>query len=204
LADVFPDLEYRVRYNWLNGLELDLAIPSLKVGIEYDGRIIHTNATRDNRKSELCQQNGWKLIRVREFGAVELNNTDIIYWVRADSIKDWKNAIIKILIFCQKQDVNTEDLFKKPFIYQKIFTNVQYNSLDSKYPELAKCWDPNNNGLMKPTEVPYNGHTKYFFLCETCGKSHSAAINNKVASLKRNGKCLCPTCAKRLAQKKSK
>lgn len=47
--------------------ELDIYIPSIKVGIEYDGRNNHSNVTdTEIKKYDTCKQKGIFLIRVRE------------------------------------------------------------------------------------------------------------------------------------------
>ena len=50
-------------------MELDIYIPSLSIGIEYDGIIWHkgkTNQTREMKKYQTCKENSITLIRIRE------------------------------------------------------------------------------------------------------------------------------------------
>lgn len=51
-----------------NGMELDVFIPSLNVGIEYDGKAWHGDDSlkKEKRKYEICRQYGIKLIRIKE------------------------------------------------------------------------------------------------------------------------------------------
>lgn len=52
-----------------NFMELDIFIPSLNVGIEYDGRVYHTDSKiqiRDSQKYKICKEHGILLIRIRE------------------------------------------------------------------------------------------------------------------------------------------
>lgn len=47
--------------------ELDAFIPSMKIGIEYDGHTFHKNREdKDEVKSELCRESGITLIRIKE------------------------------------------------------------------------------------------------------------------------------------------
>ena len=46
--------------------ELDIYIPSLNVGIEYDGTKWHENIERDRKKDKICKDNYINLFRVRE------------------------------------------------------------------------------------------------------------------------------------------
>lgn len=71
----FPDAEYQYYAKWLGTQSLDIFIPTLNVGIEYQGmqhyepieffggeRAFKRNQERDARKRKLCEENGIKLI----------------------------------------------------------------------------------------------------------------------------------------------
>ena len=50
-------------------MELDIYIPSIRLGIEFDGANWHNTETqfrREKKKYEICQQNKITLIRVKE------------------------------------------------------------------------------------------------------------------------------------------
>lgn len=67
LKGIFPDLREnvtRANLTWLGRREIDIYIPSLRLGIEYDGPR-HTLAL-DQRKNALCAQNNVRLIRIRD------------------------------------------------------------------------------------------------------------------------------------------
>ena len=51
-----------------NGMELDIFIPSLMIGIEYDGLAWHddTKLNREKEKYRICQECSIKLIRLKE------------------------------------------------------------------------------------------------------------------------------------------
>lgn len=76
---IFPSYEVirHHRPNWLKGLELDIFIPKLSIGIEYQGQqhyhpveawggkeALKDLKKRDKRKKEICDQNGIDLIEV--------------------------------------------------------------------------------------------------------------------------------------------
>lgn len=53
----------------LDGLELDLYIPSIRTAVEYNGAWAHSFPERkkaDRRKAKLCREKGILLIRVKE------------------------------------------------------------------------------------------------------------------------------------------
>ena len=75
VKEVYPDTLYQYRPEWLGHQSLDLYIPSLQVGIEYQGIQHYTpvdffggeealahRQELDRQKSELCRENGVRLI----------------------------------------------------------------------------------------------------------------------------------------------
>ncbi|MEE0929979.1 MAG: helicase associated domain-containing protein [Acutalibacteraceae bacterium] len=65
VSKVFKDAISSYRPPELNGKELDIYIPSLKTGIEFDGIYHKKSLNKDEEKNKLCRDNGFKLIRVR-------------------------------------------------------------------------------------------------------------------------------------------
>lgn len=66
VKEIYEDaeLEYQIF-----GKSLDIAIPSLKVNIEYDGGLWHNrpkNIIADNNRDELLKSNGWHVVRYRD------------------------------------------------------------------------------------------------------------------------------------------
>ena len=64
----FPDAINSFRDLFSNGMEIDVYIPSIRTGIEYDGIAWHKDDTleKEERKYEICKQNGITLIRLKE------------------------------------------------------------------------------------------------------------------------------------------
>lgn len=75
LADYFSDVNREYAPSWLNGQRIDVYIPSINVGFEYQGEQHHRavdcfggefglakTKERDERKQRLCRENGIKLI----------------------------------------------------------------------------------------------------------------------------------------------
>ena len=55
----------------LNGRELDIYIPSKKVGIEYDGKLWHQDKQKDLEKEKMCKKQGIRLIKIVEIIHIE-------------------------------------------------------------------------------------------------------------------------------------
>lgn len=62
----------------LQGKELDIYIPSLKIAIEYDGGIYHKDLEKDLEKNKLCAEAGITLIRIRGKGCPAMNDENCI------------------------------------------------------------------------------------------------------------------------------
>ena len=73
----FPDAIPCHRPDWLHGKELDIYIPSLNVGIEYDGQRYHVSLERDLSKSQICAENNVRLLRFREENCPTMDGNDI-------------------------------------------------------------------------------------------------------------------------------
>lgn len=66
VSRIFPDAVSPALFPWLGRRSLDVYIPTLQTAIEYDGQAWHQNVERDYTKNRLCEENGVRLIRIRE------------------------------------------------------------------------------------------------------------------------------------------
>lgn len=58
--------DYKPKF--LNGREMDIYIPALRICIEYDGKKYHQNTEKDLEKNRICKEKGIDIIRIREKG----------------------------------------------------------------------------------------------------------------------------------------
>lgn len=65
VSQCFPDTISSYCPPELRGKELDVYVPSLKIGIEFDGHFHRKTLQKDLEKNQLCKDGGYKLIRVR-------------------------------------------------------------------------------------------------------------------------------------------
>ena len=120
----FPDAINAYKDVFSNGMELDVYIPSIKTGIEYDGIAWHKDDTleREERKYEICKRNGITLIRLKENIEHYKNNLNIadqiILVKRQFSGKPISYAALDYAIrelLYSLQDVDPDDLFARYF-----------------------------------------------------------------------------------------
>lgn len=172
------------------GMELDIYIPSIRTGIEYDGRKWHSNSKREIKKNKLCQTNNIKLIRIRESGLSTYNNCMNIIRDDNNSAESLNNCIqqlFKVLKTNKNIKVNTDrDAVK---IYQNYIKSRKENNLAKKYPEIATEWNYKKNGDLKPEMLSY-GTPKEVWWIGPCGHEYKMSVYNRT---KLN--CGCPYCA---------
>lgn len=185
----FPDAEENVRLPQLNGLEIDIYIPSLRIGIEYDGSRWHTDLLHDLQKDTLCEANEITLYRIREAGC---EISDKSTWLKlADSGTSELERVIthllkSVLKIAEPVYVNIErDQLR---IYSAMQLYIRDHSLETLFPDLAKHWHPTKNGQLKPTQFSPFSKAHVWWLGD-CGHEWESSISARTNS---GG---CPYCS---------
>lgn len=144
VRSIFPDAINSFKDVFDNGMELDVYIPSIKTGIEYDGINWHKDSDieRERRKYFVCKDNGITLIRLKEnnehyHNSSSLNVADHIILVsRPFSGSKWRysfldGAIKTLLAYLGDADISVyfdKDNFIKSlaetFLGPKVLTDV--------------------------------------------------------------------------------
>ncbi len=169
------------------GYELDLYIPRKKTAIEYDGYFWHRNKTQEDlEKNSMCEKDGIKLYRIRE-GLQPLNDSSVDYVIRKDQ-KDLSQIIEKVLseIVGEHVDVNIE---RDAIAIENLreYTEKE-NSILFLNREIAKEWNYEKNGNLKPEHFSPNSGKKVWWKCNK-GHEWQARIQS------RNKGSGCPYCA---------
>ena len=163
-----------------NGItELDIYIPSLHIGIEYDGYKWHTNIDRDKNKDEVCNQNNIKLIRIREPKCPKYDSNCIFIYLKNRSQRELENSYRNILNFIgvDDPDINFDrDLCE---INNLIIYQNESNSLAILYPNIAREWHPIKNGNLTPYNVSIKSDKRVWWICDDCGLEYVAQIKSR-------------------------
>ena len=143
------------RFNDL-GFELDIYIPNYNIGIEYDGVAWHkSKKENDNKKNNLCQEQGVELYRFREAGCPSLNGISTDISVGKYSIQNVLDACTKLFeIFFQKKYIShipSLDYYEDIAEIRKVYRNAKNEAWDIMYRE-AKDYYKNHGNL----RIPYN------------------------------------------------
>ncbi len=183
----FPDAENGYRGFFHGTMELDIYIPSLHIGIEYDGQAWHHSIKvmeREKKKYSICKQNNILLIRIKERRDAEQNdNSDVVIYVEDhidDAIKQLGQWIDGLL------DIDTERDRKR--IQSNYYTVLRNKSLKTERPELICEWDYQKNGELTPDMFLSKSPEKVWWKCHF-GHEYQAAISHRT-----EGKG-CPFCA---------
>ncbi len=169
------------------GYELDVYIPSKKVAIEYDGYLWHKNKTKqDLRKNYNCAKDGIKLYRIRE-GLPPLNSSSIDYVVQRN--QEDLSKILRMLLGDITETIVDVDLKRDNIAIENLreYTEKETSLLFSN-PEIAKEWNCEKNGNLKPEHFAANSHKKVWW---KCSKGHEWQATIK----ERNNGNGCPYCA---------
>ena len=185
LRQMFPSAENRYR---INRTEIDIFIPKLKVGIEYDGSYYHQSKRKqsaDEAKNRYCQANGIYLIRlVAEGCMVPADTMYVIYYQDPLTEKGLDTLITKLSDYLSKlySIPNTLDICVSRDsipIREQYISYEKEHSIATMHPELMCEWDWEKNGRIKPEYVTEGSSVKYWWKCKTCGYSWPATPFNR-------------------------
>lgn len=184
----------------INGIEIDIYVPSLKLGIEYDGIYFHNSKESDEReqkKNLFCRKMGIRLIRVKETRLDLPKEEDIIYRKIGKKSTSLESVILEILqILATSYDVNVSSI-NVNLKYDDVEIYNQYISLDKKdsivlhNPKLLNEWDFDKNININPNTISYGSSKKVWWLCPL-GHSYKASVSHRT-DLK--SPTFCPICA---------
>lgn len=191
IKKIFPDAKNRYMYE---GKEVDIFIPSMKVGIEYDGRFFHTEETqeRDNSKDRFFKEFGIRLIRVKEYvGNIGEEKKDLI-WINERKKQDSniKYALKRIFELLELKDYQIDlDINRDRIeIMTQYYVSIQKNSFVQYHPELIDEWDDEKNDKLKMEMFSVGSGVKVWWKCDK-GHSYSMSFDS------RNKGGGCPICA---------
>ena len=188
IKHIFPDAVNRYL---IKNTEIDIFIPSLKIGIEYDGYFSHKGKTKkDAKKKTFLRSQDIRLIRIKEYKKDdEQNGADFYIHERTtyETISEMINAVI--LQLTQSNDISVDCERDQVKIKEQYIDSIKKNSIVSEMPEIAFEWDYNKNGTIKPEFVSRNSKLKYYWICPKCGYSYLAAPTSRYRGTG------CPACA---------
>ena len=194
LLKAFPDAENSYHEFFKNGSELDIYIPSLRVGIEYDGKAWHSTKSalkKEKIKYEICKKNNVLLIRIKESVEKEEVWCDKLIMSHYDNKKygTLDSAIIDLSNYLHvKLDVDLERDFGE--VQKQYLELLEKNSVAALCPDLVKEWDYKKNGGLSPSSVIAKSSNEYWWKCKHGHSFKRSAYSRYLGSP-------CPICSNR-------
>ena len=135
LSKIYPDAVNRhTDYN----CEIDIFIPSIKTGIEYDGFAWHQDLKKDLTKNKKLQKHGIKVIRIREKGCPQLpTNENCIVFDINRSYTDLYDVLVSLITHLFGTCEIDIDLVRDQMQITANYINI-YNSQWERMYQIAK------------------------------------------------------------------
>ncbi|MBR6935778.1 MAG: zinc-ribbon domain-containing protein [Clostridia bacterium] len=183
----------------LFGKEIDVFLPGLNTGIEYDGKYFHDKKReKDFEKHCFLRDKGIRLIVIEEGPDNAINGDEIV--VRSNGSghvanEDLEWAIHKLFAVLNI-DAPDIDLSRDHIaIKEQYIISRKTDNFAAKYPEIAKEWDPIKNGSLRPENFSPKSNHKAYFDCPVCGTVYLRKISDRAIGIK------CPVCAGKKVKK---
>ena len=195
IKKAFTDAQENYRSSFLGRMEIDIYVPKLALGIEYDGVAWHRDQMRDKKKDDLCSKHGITLVRIRETGCNDYESNSIKKYVSPYDMQALNEAVLFLFNYLNqkfhidlKADVDIDR--DRMSILGQINHSEKNNSVANYCPEILKFWDCEKNGKITPEQIPHASMKKFSFKCEA-GHEWEAVISNFTSSP------WCPYCSGR-------
>ena len=200
IKKVRPDAISRCKTVLDGKMELDIYIPSLNFGIEYDGAYWHDkkeSKAREKKKFLLCQQKNIKLLRIKEKEPNVLDDYIATFTWFADPSGNNKtlDELIQRLIdeidpitgpWFTRNPLNVYssvrvDTKKDRFEIMQMFISEETNNLAKSNPELVDEWNYERNSGLTPEMFSPKSGKKVWWKCSKCGNEWETTIGHRTA-----------------------
>ena len=191
IKKIYPSAVSSYRDIFPNTMELDIFIPDIKLGIEYDGAAWHPSErhTSEVRKYQICRENGIKLLRVKE-KITDFDKGSADYLLSTDNVYDIKNfeSLIRYIL----DNIDPESNMwtrRKPIFHSQVDINILRDENDIRsylkiihngsfadhFPNLINEWHPTKNGDLLPSFFAPHSSVKVWWKCNA-GHEWKASI----------------------------
>ena len=181
------------------GCEIDIYLPELMVGIEYNGKYYHkSQKIKDQQKQELLKKQGVRLISIVEDeknhcegDVIELKCSDTFRMDDPDLEWGIRTVFDMLGLVCPSINVKRDQIaIKEQYIISR-----KENSFAKRYPELANEWNTEKNGKLRPENFTCGSSHRAFFNCPVCKTVYPQKIANRTRGMG------CPVCAGKQVKK---
>ena len=182
LKKYFDDAIWGYQDPSIDRFEVDVYIPSIQLGVEYDGERWHRNVKRDLKKDIVCVNNNINLIRIREPLCPVYDTKSQLVCLNSVNHSDLESAINQIL---QQFGVENADICidrDTIAIEELVEHDIAENSVAKLFPDVAAQWHPTKNGKLTPDKVSYGSHRKVWWICPN-GHEYDGIVKDRTRGI---------------------
>ncbi len=164
----------------------DIAIPDLRLAIEYDGAHYHrTGQQADIKQTQALIGAGWAVIRVRERPLESLGGFEVFVSASCP-MKQLADTVLIEAARYGYQAANHDRYLVSDTCWATADADLavyqnRSKSVASSLPDIASEWHPTRNGSTTPTQVHPGSSTSFWWECRTCGREWRAAPVTRAA-----------------------
>ena len=196
LQKLFKNVIWRGK---IAGFECDVIIEYLKTGIEIDGAYWHDDKLeRDNLKRKIFNENGYTLLRLRDYRLPIIKDDVVIYDNKSNEVDLVVNLLFLIKKYHPTFEITKYIVDKKQIglaEYKKILSLLpaptENDTLAYHNPTLSIEWDLDKNFPLTAEMFSPNSEKKVWWRCKNGHPSWEASIKNR--NIHSSG---CPNCYK--------
>ena len=176
-------------------IRADIAMPSIRVVVEYDGSYYHARKGRADRlQTAALESAGWTVLRVREQPLTSLGGHEV-FVSPTEPIKSVAIKVLRALAGLGYTAKNLVEYETDPNEWAKqqaseALYKYRAKSLLSEFPNVAREFDPKKNDGVTPDKVHPGSNTKFRWTCSDCGYEWRTMVWIRTAG---HG---CPRCAR--------
>ena len=183
----------------LENHELDIYLPDIHLGIEYDGDYYHTEETknREERKDRYFFDNGIDVLHIKEDIRSTGEPSNILTYQPSSNYGTLDEVIRRLLLFIQTKygivaDFTIDNRNEMSEIMSGYLSTVKTNSIEALAPKLLEEWDYQKNGDLNPAYLSANSNKKVWWKC-TLGHEWQAIVYTRIKGSR------CPYCTNKKA-----
>lgn len=207
---LYPDAISRYKEIFEHSMELDIYVPSIRLGIEFDGANWHNSTAqykREKKKYAICQTHQITLIRVKENVESQWKDVaDAIYYIPKVRTYTQLEETINAILDSIDRNSNMWTRRNPLCFHSAVRANLERDradilsylseikdSLAQIRPDVAKCWNHSKNGKLTPSMFTVSSNQFVWWKCPDCGHEWKNSIN----SMTRPGRYGCAECSKK-------
>ena len=201
LKSLLPDALWQEK---INKIEIDVFVPSIKLGFEVDGFFWHKDkVAKDTDKNINLERLGIKIVRIRDIGLPSIGGLEFFVDTGNLTEKTWfdfldylrpllieRGIAHRFDVYLKNRKFMGGDLYNE--IVKRLPAPPKEKSIEHKFPSISKEWDYEKNHPLTPDLFTANSNENIWW---KCAGNHSWQTKISIRTKGSN----CPYCSSRQA-----